>query len=126
MRFSKLARRATVVMIGIGGAAVLGAAPALGEVRPGCTAADMAGVTTGVAAGLGAYLATHPDVNAFFTGLQGYNEGPQMREDAIAATRTYLQANPQVAAELGAIRAPAVDFRNRCGIPPEALIEGVL
>ena len=36
-----------------------------------CTAADVAGVSAGVAAAVSAYLFTHPDVNGFFTDLQG-------------------------------------------------------
>ena len=37
---------------------------------PNCSAADVAGVAAGVANSLTTYLFTHPDVNAFYTGLQ--------------------------------------------------------
>ena len=40
-------------------------------VRPNCTAADLASVASGVSAATSAYLFTHPDVNDFFTGLEG-------------------------------------------------------
>ena len=38
---------------------------------PNCTAADLAGVASGVSASTSAYLFTHPDVNWFFTSLEG-------------------------------------------------------
>jgi chromatin segregation and condensation protein Rec8/ScpA/Scc1 (kleisin family) len=39
---------------------------------------------------------------------------------------TYLQANPQVQAELQAITAPGEDLRHRCNVPDEATILGSL
>jgi hemophore-related protein len=76
---------------------------------PNCTAADLAGVMSGVSAATSAYLFTHPDVNAFFTGLNG-QQRDQMRDRA----QTYMDANPQVRDELRGIRQPAADFQNRC------------
>ncbi len=76
---------------------------------PNCTAGDLSLVMSGVNAGMGAYLLTHPDVNAFFTSLKGKSRD-EMR-DAIVA---YGQANPQVQNEIQAIRQPAADFRDRC------------
>ncbi len=76
---------------------------------------------TGVSAAMTAYLFSHPDVNNFFTSLHS-----QPKADVRSQTQAYLQANPQVRAELDQIRAPAVDLRNRCNIPPSALIYGVL
>ena len=77
---------------------------------PNCTAADLAGVMSGVSAGTSVYLFTHSDVNAFFTGLKGQPRD-QIREQA----KSYMDANPQVRAELQGIRQPAADFRSRCG-----------
>ena len=65
---------------------------------------------SGVWAGTSVYLFTHPDVNAFFTGLKGQPRD-QVREQA----KSYMDANPQVRAELQGIRQPAADFRSRCG-----------
>ena len=76
---------------------------------PNCTAADLAGVMSGVAAATSAYLFTHPDVNAFFTSLKG-----QPKEEIRAQAQTYLDANPQVRADLQGIRQPSVDLRDRC------------
>ena len=77
---------------------------------PNCTAADLAGVAAGVSAATSAYLFTHPDVNAFVTGLKG-----RPRDDIRAQVQQYLDANPQTKAEIRAIRQPLVDIRNRCG-----------
>jgi hemophore-related protein len=81
-------------------------------VPPPCTAAEMARVMSGVSFDVSNYLSTHPDVNAYFTSLKG-----QPRDQIQDQVRKYLDANPQVRAELQAIRQPSVDFRNRCGLP---------
>jgi len=94
----------------IGGAATALADDAPPPPPPNCTAADLAGVMSGVTAGTSVYLFTHPDVNAFFTGLKG-----QPKDQVRAQAQAYMDANPQVRAELQGIRQPAVDFRNRCG-----------
>jgi hemophore-related protein len=102
------------------GVAVLGAvvslataAPAAADepAPPNCTAGDFAGVMTGVSAAMSAYLLTHPDVNAFFTDLKG-----KPRDEQRQAVQDYIDANPQVGAELRGIRAPAVEFRDRCDV----------
>ncbi|QZT62340.1 heme-binding protein [Mycolicibacterium austroafricanum] len=77
---------------------------------PNCSAADLAGIASGVAAATSAYLFIHPELNEFFTDLHGrpHDEVPE-------STRTYFDAHPQEHAELKGIRQPLVDFRNRCG-----------
>ncbi|AFM16052.1 hypothetical protein Mycch_1244 [Mycolicibacterium chubuense NBB4] len=77
---------------------------------PNCTAADLAGVMSGVTAATSAYLFTHPAVNDFFTSLKG-----KTADEKRAALQEYLDTNPQVQAELQGIRQPAKDFRARCG-----------
>ena len=79
---------------------------------PNCTAADLAGVMSSVNAGTSSYLFSHPDVNAFFTGLKG-----KSRDEMDTEIDTYAQANPQVRDELRAVRQPAADFRDRCDAP---------
>jgi len=81
---------------------------------PNCTAADLAGVAAGVSASTSAYLFTHPDVNWFFTSLEG-----QPREDIRDDVQQYLDANPQTKADLTGIRQPLVDLKNRCGNTPD-------
>ncbi|WP_280835157.1 heme-binding protein [Mycolicibacterium frederiksbergense] len=78
---------------------------------PGCTAADLANVASGVAAATSAYLWAHPDVNDFYTSLHGREQ-----EDVPEVTRAYFDANPQAHADLVGIRQPLTDFRDRCGI----------
>lgn len=114
---SALFRAAAVTLAA--GVIVLGpAGPARADdLPPGCTSADMTGVMSGISAAMSAYLFTHPDVNAFFTGLQGLPK-TQVRDQ----TEAYLNANPTVRADIEAIRAPSRDFRDRCNLPQRALI----
>lgn len=44
------------------------------------------------------------------------------RQAASALTEAYLNANPNVRADLEAIRRPSRDFRDRCNLPQRALI----
>ena len=110
-----VARRVAIGVIGSGAVAVAmlstGAGSALAD-PPNCTAADLAGVASGVSAATSAYLFTHPDVNNFFSGLQG-----KSREEMRTEVKAYMDANPQVRDELTGIRQPLVDIRNRCGAP---------
>lgn len=77
---------------------------------PNCTAADLAGVSSGVSASTSAYLFTHPQVNDFFTSLHGLSH-----EEIRPKVDEYMGANPQIAAELEGIRQPLQDIRIRCG-----------
>jgi hemophore-related protein len=102
-------------VIGVGmiaGAMLAGTAATASADPPNCTAADLAGVMSGVSAGTSSYLFTHPDVNAFFTGLKGKSRD-EMRTDVQA----YMDANPQVRDELQGVRQAAADFRDRCNAP---------
>src|SRR4051812_6364396 len=114
-------RRAVAGALGAGavtGAMLFGAIPsamaddpALNP--PNCTAADLAGVASGVSAATSAYLFTHPDVNWFFTSLEGLP-----RDEVRSEVRTYLDGNPMVKNDLTGIRQPLVDLKNRCGSAP--------
>jgi heme-binding protein len=121
---ARAARRAVAGAFGAGavaGVMLFGAVPlALADppappppAPPNCTAADLAGVAAGVSASTSAYLFTHPDVNAFFTGLKG-----QPRSALKQTVQNYLNANPQVKSDLQGIRQPLIDLRNRCGGTP--------
>nr|CRL77417.1 exported protein [Mycolicibacterium komanii] len=105
-----LLRRSAVGAGVLAGAILLGAAPAAAD-PPNCTAADLAGVMSGVSAGTSSYLFTHPDVNAFFTGLKG-----KPRDQMTEEIKAYLDANPRVRDELRAVRQAAFDFRARCDV----------
>ncbi|WP_163690942.1 heme-binding protein [Mycolicibacterium gadium] len=122
------ARRAVVAVIGSGavsGAMLFGGSamafaqptpapppPAPAAPPPGCTAADLAQASGVVGTATGQYLFTHPDVNNFFTSLRGLPN-----EELRGRVQTYMDANPQVQAELNAIRQPVTDLRNRCDAP---------
>jgi hemophore-related protein len=118
---ARTARRAVAGVVGTGaiaGAMLFVALPSAmaddpANNPPNCSAADLAGVASGVSASTSAYLFTHPDVNWFFTGLEG-KPREQIRDDV----RTYLEANPQTRADLTGIRQPLVDLKNRCGSAP--------
>ena len=84
---------------------------------PNCTAADLAGVASGVSAATSAYLFTHPDVNWFFTSLEG-----KPRDEVRTEVNDYLEDNPSVKADLTGIRQPLVDLKNRCGTAPPPAI----
>jgi|SRR5690242_4144366 heme-binding protein len=114
------ARRVVAGVAGAGavaGAMLFGAIPsAMADEPPNCTAADLAGVASGVSASTSAYLFTHPDVNAFFTGLKGLP-----RDQVRTKVQAYLDQNPQTKSDLVGIRQPLVDLKNRCGgTPPPA------
>ena len=113
-------RRLLVGAIGAGAVtgtllcATAGTAAADPPPRPAnCTAADVAGVASGVAAALSAYLFTHPDLNGFYTDLQDRPKD-QLRDDV----QQYFNANPQEQADLENIRQPMVDVRQRCQWTP--------
>ena len=95
----------------VGGAAVASAEPPAPPppAPPNCSPADWAGVRAGVAAATSAYLVSHPPVNDFFATLRG-----QSREEMRPEVQAYLEANPQVRADLEGIKQPAVDFIDRC------------
>jgi heme-binding protein len=95
-----------------GAATIASAQPPEPPIPPPCTAAELARVMSGVTFDTSNYLASHPDVNDFFTSLKG-----QPRDQIRDQVQRYLDANPVVRSELQAIRQPTVDFRQRCGAP---------
>jgi heme-binding protein len=122
---ARTARRAVAGVVGTGaisGAMLFGALPsamaddpALNP--PNCSAADLAGVASGVSASTSTYLFTHPDVNWFFTSLEGLP-----RDQVRTEVKNYLDQNPQTKADLTGIRQPLVDLKNRCGSAPAPAI----
>ena len=118
---ARAGRRAVAGAMGAGviaGAMLFGALPsALADDPalnpPNCSAADLAGVASGVSASTSAYLFTHPDVNYFFTSLEGLP-----REEIRTKVADYMNANPGPKADLTGIRQPLVDLKNRCGAAP--------
>ncbi|MEB3023580.1 heme-binding protein [[Mycobacterium] crassicus] len=93
-------------------AVLLAPAVALADPQPGCTAADMANVATGVAASTSGYLYAHPDVNEFYTDLRNRPD-----DEVPEAVRSFFDGNPQAHSDLLGLRQPLTDFRARCGLP---------
>jgi hemophore-related protein len=111
MRITSSMRHVTAVGVAAG-ALILGAAGnASADPPPNCTTADRAGIQAGVGFSMSGYLFTHPDVNAFFTSLQGLP-----RDQIRNKVQEYLAANPQVSDDIAAIRQPNKDFRSRCDV----------
>jgi heme-binding protein len=118
-------RRAVAGALGAGaiaGAMLFGAVPSAmaddpANNPPNCSAADLAGVASGVSASTSAYLFTHPDVNWFFTSLEGVP-----RDEVRTKVADYLGDNPSVKNDLTGIRQPLVDLKNRCGSAPAPAI----
>ena len=111
---ARTARRAVAGAIGAGalaGAMLFGALPsAMADEPANCTAADLAFTAAGVSKATSDYLFSHPDVNYFFTALEGKN-----RDEVRGEVETYMNANPIVKGEMTGIRQPLVDLKNRCG-----------
>ena len=111
---ARTARRAVAGAVGTGalaGAMLFGALPsAMAEEPANCTAADLAFTAAGVSKATSDYLFSHPDVNYFFTSLEGKN-----RDEVRTEVDKYMNANPIQRGELTAIRQPLVDIKNRCG-----------
>ena len=84
---------------------------------PNCTAGDLAQVASGISAGTSVYLFTHPDVNWFFTSLEGLP-----RDQVRTEVAKYMDDNPNVKAELTGVRQPLLDLKNRCGAAPAPAI----
>jgi len=114
---ARTARRAVAGAVGTG-VMLFGALPSAmaddpSNNPPSCTAADLAGVASGVSASTSAYLFTHPDVNWFFTSLEGLP-----RDQVRSKVQDYLNTNPPTKADLTGIRQPLVDLKARCGSAP--------
>jgi hemophore-related protein len=111
---ARTARRAVAGAVGTGalaGAMLFGALPsAVAEEPANCTAADLAFTAAGVSKATSDYLFSHPDVNFFFTSLEG-----KTRDEVRTEVDKYMSANPIQRGELTAIRQPLVDIKNRCG-----------
>jgi len=104
------AHRVVAGALGAVAAVMFVAAPSASADPPDCTAADLSAVAAGVSAATAAYLFTHPDANAFMTGLKG-RPVDQVRADV----QQYLEANPATKADIQGIRQPLTDIRIRCG-----------
>lgn len=122
-----LIRRAVLTALTAGAAAAVVSIPAaVAEPTPApapvsdCSAAGLSATISSVTKNLSDYFAVHPDANQALidaTRQSGFS--------AIGAFNTYFNDHPDQANDIRAIKAPLVDFQNRCGLqvePAEALV----
>ena len=99
MTFTVLLARHTICgAIAAGAAALALSAPALADPPPNCTAGDRAQVAATVSASMSVYLFTHPDINAFFTGLKGQPIDITRKRARVARGRGANKSQPEEAA----------------------------
>lgn len=86
----------------------------------GCTAAGLSSTLSSVTGALSTYFEKNPDVNAAL--LEATRQPAFV---AVGQMDGYFADHPQQADEVRAIKAPLIDFENRCGLqvsPSEALV----
>jgi hemophore-related protein len=108
MLTTRNARRLSLAIVA--SAALVCLSPLANAEPPNCTSGDLEGVRAGVDASTSAYLFTHPDLNAFMSGVQGLS-----REQVAEQVKGYMATHPQENAEMTGIRQPLVDLKNHCG-----------
>ena len=78
-----------------------------------CAASQVAKTVGSVANSTGTYLDTHPQTNQALTTISQQQGGPQ----SLAALKTYMDANPQVAKDLQTLQRPLTDLAGQCQLP---------
>jgi hemophore len=92
---------------------------AIGATDP-CAASEVARTIGSVAKSTGDYLDSHPETNQAMTTSLQQPAGPQ----SLGSLKTYLEANPKVAVDLGAIAQPLTKLSDQCKLPitiPQAI-----
>lgn len=85
-----------------------------------CSAATLSSTISSVTKNLSDYFAVHPDANQALI-----DATRQSAFSAIGAFNTYFNDHPDQANDIRAIKAPLVEFQDRCGLqvePAEALV----
>src|ERR1700755_2591952 len=102
---ARTARRAVAGAVGTGalaGAMLFGALPtAMAEEPANCTGGDRGVPAPGVSKAAPDYLFSHPDVNFFFTSLEG-----KTRDEVRAEVDKYMAGNPTAKGELTSTLQP--------------------
>ncbi len=121
-----LVRRAVLAVLAAAAAGAVSMPSAAAEPSPApvppadCNAAGLSSTISSVTANLSSYFAAHPDANQALI-----DATRQSAFGAIGAFNTYFNDHPDQANDIRAIKAPLVDFQNRCGLqvePAEALV----
>jgi heme-binding protein len=103
---------ALAVCLAGGAAAAALAVPLATAAGDPCAASEIARTIGSVAMNTGNYLDTHPDTNAVLTAA-AQQPGPQ----AVAAIKTYFDANTQAGRDVQALQRPLQDLSGRCRLP---------
>jgi hemophore-related protein len=117
-----LVRRAVMTVLAAGAACAMSISPACADPTPtpDCSAAGLSATISSVTKNLADYFAVHADANQALI-----DATRQSAFSAIGAFNTYFNDHPDQANDIRAIKAPLVDFQNRCGLqvePAEALV----
>ncbi|QEN16240.1 hemophore-related protein [Mycolicibacterium sp. ELW1] len=122
-------RRAVMAVLAAGAAgAVVSMPSAVADPAPApapaaatdCSAAGLSATISSVTKNLSDYFAVHPDANEALL-----DATRQSAFSAVGAFNTYFNDHPDQANDIRAIKAPLVDFKDRCGLqvePAEALV----
>jgi hemophore len=96
-----------------GGAAVAATAvPSATAANDPCAASEIARTIGSVATNTGNYLDSHPQTNTALT-VAAQQPGPQ----ALAAIKSYFDANTQASKDLQALQQPLQNLSGRCKLP---------
>jgi heme-binding protein len=99
--------------------AVLAGPPATGANDP-CAASEVARTIGSVSKSMGDYLDSHPETNRTMTTMLQQQAGP----DSLPGLKSYFEANPKVAIEMGSIAQPLNNMSQQCKLPisiPQAM-----
>src|ERR1700722_20411812 len=99
--------------------AVLAGPTATGANDP-CAASEVARTIGSVSKSMGDYLDSHPETNQSMTAMLQQQAGPQ----SVTSLKSYFEANPKVAVEMGSIALPLNNLSTQCKLPisiPQAM-----
>jgi heme-binding protein len=99
--------------------ALMAGPPATGANDP-CAASEVARTIGSVSKSMGDYLDSHPETNQSMTAMLQQQAGPQ----SVTSLKSYFEANPKVAVEMGSIALPLNNLSTQCKLPisiPQAM-----
>jgi heme-binding protein len=111
---------AAIAVLALPGLSALSWGPSATGATDPCAASEVARTIGSVAKSTGDYLDSHPETNQAMTNTLQQPAGPQ----SLASLKTYLEANPKVTVDLGAIAQPLTKLSDQCKLPitiPQAI-----
>ncbi|KWX68823.1 heme-binding protein [Mycobacterium sp. NAZ190054] len=98
-------------LLAFGSAAIVAPVSNAQPAAPDCSASNVAGTVSSVAATEGAYLAANPQTDQALSAI-----ATQPQPEAQAAYGAFFAQNPQVEDQLKAIHQPVSALQNQCGV----------